>query len=166
MKARFKDLTISRQGEQVLTLALSKGEDATTLFDDLFEKDLDISIKRYYDKRSLRANRYAWQLINQLAGKMRTSNEEMYIELLLKYGQVDIFEFSSKVDVSRYFDYWQERERKGDTITYLVAIGSSKYNTSEMARFIDGIVSECKEQGIPTETPDEIARMVSLWQSN
>lgn len=164
MKARFKDLTISRQGEQVITLALSKGEDATTLFDTLFEKPLDVTIKQFYDKRSLRANRYAWQLINQLAGKMRTSNDEMYIQLLLRYGQTDRLQLHKNVDVSRYFDYYKASEQNGDYITYTVAVGSSKYNSSEMARFIDGIVSECKEQGIQTETPEEIARMVSLWQ--
>ena len=164
MKARFKDLTISRQGEQVLTLALTKGEDATTLFDDLFEKDLDISIKRYYDKRSLRANRYAWLLSNQLASKMRTSNDEMHLNLLMRYGQTDIIELRKDIDPSRYFEYYILRSEGEQFNEYLVAVGSRHYNTSEMARFIDGIVSECKEQGIPTETPDEIARMVSLWQ--
>ena len=166
MKARFKDLTISRQGEQVLTLALSKGEDATTLFDDLLEKDLDVTIKQFYDKRSLRANRYAWLLSNQLASKMRTSNDEMHLSLLMRYGQTDIIELRKDIDPSRYFEYYILRREGVQFNEYLVAVGSRHYNTSEMARFIDGIVSECKEQGIQTETPEEIARMVSLWQSN
>jgi hypothetical protein len=165
MKARLKDLTISRQGEQVLTLALSKGEDATTLFDNLIEKQIDVTIKQYYDKRSLRANRYAWLLSNQLASKMRTSNDEMHFNLLLRYGQTDIIELRKDIDPSRYFEYYRLRNEGELFNEYLVAVGSRHYNTSEMARFIDGIVSECKEQGIPTETPEEIAKMVSLWQS-
>jgi hypothetical protein len=32
-----------------------------------------------------------------------------------------------------------------------------------MSIFIDGVVSEAKELGIQTETPDEIARLKSLW---
>lgn len=30
--------------------------------------------------------------------------------------------------------------------------------------FIKGIVEECRELGIETETPDEIARMISLMK--
>jgi hypothetical protein len=32
-----------------------------------------------------------------------------------------------------------------------------------MSIFVDGIVSECKELGIPTDTPDEIARIKAAW---
>lgn len=163
MKAKIKDLTISLKGEQVLSLTLSKGEDFRSQFDELNERELDVTIKRYYDKRSLRANRYCWSLINQLASKLRTSNEELYHDLLVKYGQSDIIELALNVDAHRYFEYCKELERTDREVTYLVAVGSSKYNSSEMARFIDGIVSECKKQGIQTETPDEIAKMVSLW---
>ena len=162
MKARIKDLTISLKGEQVLSLTLSKGEDFTSQFNELSDKDLDINVKRYYDKRSLRANRYCWSLINKLAGTLRTSNE-LYKELLIRYGQTDIIELNNGIDATRYFEYVRELERGETFTTYIVAVGSSKYNSSEMARFIDGVISECKEQGIQTETPDEIAKMVSLW---
>lgn len=162
MKARIKDLTISLKGEQVLSLTLSKGEDFTSQFNELSDKDLDINVKRYYDKRSLRANRYCWSLINKLAGKLRTSNEELYKELLIRYGQTDIIELNNGIDATRYFEYVRELERGENFTTYIVAVGSSKYNSSEMTRFIEGVIEECKEQGIPTETPDEIARMVSL----
>ena len=40
--------------------------------------------------------------------------------------------------------------------------GSHDYNRQEMSLFIQGIVDECKEHGIETRTPDEIARMLSL----
>ena len=43
--------------------------------------------------------------------------------------------------------------------------GSSKYDTAEMARFIDGIVQECEELGIETESPDELVRMKREWGS-
>ena len=41
--------------------------------------------------------------------------------------------------------------------------GSSTYNTAEMARFIDGIVSEARWLGIETMTPAEIERMKTAW---
>lgn len=42
--------------------------------------------------------------------------------------------------------------------------GSSSYNTKRMKRLLDYIVADAKALGIETMTPDEIARMESLWQ--
>jgi hypothetical protein len=41
--------------------------------------------------------------------------------------------------------------------------GSSTYNTKEMSVLIDGVVSECKELGIETMTPDELAGLKNEW---
>ena len=41
--------------------------------------------------------------------------------------------------------------------------GSSEYDTGEMSRFIDGVISECKELGIQTMTPDEIEELKQKW---
>jgi hypothetical protein len=38
-------------------------------------------------------------------------------------------------------------------------------DTKEMARLIDGVVSEAQALGIETRTPDEIAQMKSLWET-
>jgi hypothetical protein len=43
--------------------------------------------------------------------------------------------------------------------------GSSTYNTEQMSRLINLIVEDCKIQGIETRTPEEIANMLSLWES-
>lgn len=45
-----------------------------------------------------------------------------------------------------------------------VFYGSSVYTKEEMARLIDAIVEDCKEQGIETRTPEEIADMLSLME--
>jgi hypothetical protein len=47
---------------------------------------------------------------------------------------------------------------------YMVMRGSHTYDTKEMARLIDGTVSEAKELGIETMPPDELKRMVELWK--
>lgn len=164
MKARIKDLTISLKGEQILTFALCKGEDARQLYDNLQDKELELTIKKYYPKRSLQANRYCWKLITEIASILRATNEEIYLDMLIKYGQTDIIQLAKGIDVSRYVDHYRLLETDFDTNTYLIAIGSSKYNSSEMSRLIDGIVDDAKSLGIQTETPNEIARMVSLWK--
>ena len=49
--------------------------------------------------------------------------------------------------------------------SYYVLRGSHTYNSAEMARLIQGTIEDCKEQGIETATPDEIAKMQSLWEN-
>ena len=44
--------------------------------------------------------------------------------------------------------------------------GSSDYDTREMSELIDGLVSECKECGIETATPEELQRMLDLYDQN
>lgn len=41
--------------------------------------------------------------------------------------------------------------------------GSSEYDSRQMSRLIDMIVQDCKACGIPTATPEEIARMMDRW---
>lgn len=41
--------------------------------------------------------------------------------------------------------------------------GSHTYNTAEMSKLIDGTVSEAKELGIETMTPDQIEEMKQKW---
>ena len=43
--------------------------------------------------------------------------------------------------------------------------GSSQYDTAQMSRLIDGIVSEAQDLGIETATPEELARMKGEWDA-
>ena len=54
-------------------------------------------------------------------------------------------------------------ENGKEVFFYRVYRGSHTYTSAEMARLIDGTVSECKDQNIEVATPDEIARMNALW---
>ena len=47
---------------------------------------------------------------------------------------------------------------------YRIYRGSHTYNSEEMSKLIAGTIEECKEQGIETATPEEIARMAALWR--
>ena len=46
--------------------------------------------------------------------------------------------------------------------TYMLLKGSSGYDTAEMAALISGLRDECINVGIPVETPDEVANLLSL----
>lgn len=44
--------------------------------------------------------------------------------------------------------------------------GSSTYDTKQMARLIDLVVEDCKQQGIETLTPEELERMALEWRQD
>lgn len=44
--------------------------------------------------------------------------------------------------------------------------GSSTYDTAEMSTLINGLVEECKDLGIETMTPQELERMMALYEQN
>ena len=168
MKARIKDLTFSREGEQIITFALARGEDARKIYDNLHDKDVNIEVKQYRQKRSINANNYAWELITKIADKMLLSKEDVYLRMLKEYGQSEMISVLSHIDISPYLKYYEEAGTSalnGKEFThYKVYKGSSEFDTKEMSVFIEGIVQEAKNLGIETMTPNEIANLESAWQ--
>ena len=69
----------------------------------------------------------------------------------------------STVNPVGYFKYYKKIGssvlNNKDFTHYRIYKGSSEYDSKEMSIFIDGIVQECKNVGIETLTPDEIARL-------
>jgi len=125
-------------------------------------------IKPYRQKRSLNANAYAWVLINEMANRLRTSKDEVYQEMLKRYGQSRVISVLSEIDISRFVKYYEEIGKghvEGKEFThYRCFIGSSEYDSREMAILIDGIVDEAKELGIDTLPTTAVERMKALWQ--
>jgi DNA-binding transcriptional regulator YiaG len=135
-------------------------------------KELSAEIKQYRKKRSLDANSYAWLLITKIADVLKTSKEEVYIEMLKRYGQREpklLSVISEAVDMvfratNNHCTVVGESELNGKEFKHLaILIGSSQYDSKAMATLIDGIVSEAKELGIQTMTPNEIAELKSKW---
>lgn len=133
-------------------------------------EQLDIEIKLHREKRSLSANAYCWKLITEIANVNRTSKDEVYIEMLRRYGQSDMVSVLSKINVAKYFKYYEvagtSRLNGKDFTHYKIFRGSSEYDTKEMAILIDGVISECKQLGIETMTPGELKRLKESWNNN
>lgn len=151
-----------------LTLSINEEHAAKSLYDDFREAEkLSITIDRYREKRSLNANNYAWKLLTEIANVLRTNKEEVYLIMLKRYGQSEILSVLAHIPIEKYVKYCEEAGEStlnGKLFKhYKVYKGSSEFDTREMSIFLDGVVSEAKELGIPTETPNEIARLKSLW---
>lgn len=166
MTGKLVSLTPSfEKGKQILTIEING--DFREAYDQLRDKQIAVDVKAYHPKRSLNANAYAWVLINKIANATQSTEDEIYLQCLKDYGQSQLCAVLTEVNVSGYFKYYDTLEQstvKGKSITwYRVYKGSSEFDSAEMAKFIDGVVSEAKALGIPTDTPREIERIKERW---
>ena len=136
-------------------------------------KEYVAEIKRKRAKRSLDANAYCWVLCKKIADVLRSTDTEIYQHCIRSYGVSDIRPVKKEVaeDLCAMWD----KQGLGNSHTIIgdsktegyVNIkffwGSSNYNTADMSRLIDGIISDCHELDIETMTPSEISRLKAAW---
>lgn len=139
------------------------------------DKPLTCEIKEKKEKRSLNANNYCWALVGEIAEVIGTSNNEVYEQMITRYSKAYTFMAVKPSDVERTkatlkgnhiyaFEIGECKVNGKDATQLQLFYGSSTFDKKEMARLIDGIVSEAKELGIETATPDEIAKMKEEWK--
>lgn len=131
---------------------------------------LSITAKKHRPKRSLDANAYCWVLMTKIAEAVDSSKEEVYEEMLQKYGylyQDDegyiTVTVKADVDMSKIAGHWKFLKSNGKFSSYLMIKGSSEYDSAEMAKFIDQIIYEAKGLGLETLPPEELERMKAAW---
>lgn len=151
-----------------LLLEINERNDFEMLVDDMRDRDkLSIEIKPYRQHRSLNANAYAWHLIGEIADIVRAGKDEIYLYFLKRYGQSELISVLSHVPIGNYIKYFEEagesKLNDKNFTHYRVYKGSSEFDSREMSIFIDGVVSEAKELGIQTETPNQLAEMKARW---
>lgn len=143
------------------------------------DKPLDVEITRHTERRSLNANAYFHVLAGKIADAINTSKAESKNILIGRYGQQELISgepviIKTNLPPDRMMKSEEihccpcgTKTEKGKVITfYHVYRGSHTYSTSEMTILIDGTVSEAKELGIETLTPDEIMKMTNSWRAN
>ena len=120
-------------------------------------------VKEYHEKRSNNANSYYWVLLTQLAGILRISNEEAHFNILKSYSNMYLVNLPEEVKPKHIFKYYEQYKTgtiKGmPVIQYKVYQPSSEMNSKEFTRLLDGLISECKELGIETKTPDQLREL-------
>lgn len=169
-------------GKAQLTLSINETQDLISCYNELNHcEKLSFKIGKYREKRSLDANAYFWVLCGKLAAKTKQNKIDIYRELIRDIGDnFEILPIRSEA-VDKFISNWGRNndgkkrlgwicdilgESKLEGYTNVCAYyGSSTYDTKQMSDLIDNIIYECKEQGIPTETPEQIAKMKSLWGS-
>lgn len=127
----------------------------------------DVKIDKHREKRSLNANAYLWKLVTEIGNVLNKSKEEVYLQMLIDYGQSEMVSILSEIDVKGYFKYYK---LAGTSILngkefnhYKIYKGSSEYDTKEMFILLNGVVQEAKNLGIKTKDDIELERLLEEW---
>ena len=170
MIGKIKDLYRGLNGEWILSL--STPTDLREICDELKDKQIDFTLKKYRNGRSLDANAYCWALIGELAKRLSISKTEVYRKAIIDNGVYvihcipnDMLEASVEDWKSFGLGFQVETfPSKTEGCTNAIFYkGSSYYDTSQMHRRLAGIIQECEQNGIPTITPEEEKRLIGDW---
>lgn len=177
LTGRIEDISVGFMSNiPKLTLAVNEKNDLKAGYDELKDCDrLSIEIKPYRKKRSLSANAYMWVLCGKLAEKIGCTKEDVYKQHIINMGVYCPAEINEKA-VDTLVTGWRsmgtgwiaEKADYGAHDGFVLVhmyYGSSAYNTKQMSRLLDSVIEDCRDQGIQTLTPDEIASMKSLWKA-
>ena len=142
------------------------------------EKDkFELQIKRIRSKRGLTANAYYWVLVDHLAKVLGSSKDEVHDQIMQDYGTFKLNESGKPIvftiaagenpkDIAPYSRAFAEGYVDGKKfIHHAVLKGSSEMSAYEFGVLLDGLISECKEMGIETMTPDEVKALEYLKEN-
>lgn len=148
------------------------------LFD--MDKDAVWDIEPHKERkgRSLNANSYFHVLVQKLAQAQQppVSLAKCKNMMIAAYGQPEYIDGQQAVIKSNVpAEKMQEieylhtalvkvsEENGTECYFYRIYRGTHTYNNVEMQKLIEGVVQECKDAGIETATPAEIAKMIDVW---
>lgn len=136
---------------------------------------LNICLKKYRKGRSLNANSYFWQLLQELCGLVELDTVKEYKRRVKELGIFRQFKIETE-NIKTFEKMWTSQGiawfcEIADT-TYIgntefkiinAYYGSSSFNSKQMARLIDGVVQDCQPYGIETKPQKEINSLLKEW---
>ena len=180
MIGNLKDLLRLSGGEWLVSFTTR--EDPGQIFDDMKDQPVKIDIKKASKHRSLSANNYAWVLIDQIAEKMQIADprgkwtpEKVYRNAIREIGGISEYYGMKEEAYPTFCSIWigkhigrQVEIIPGSTkpgwINVRAWLGSSDFDSAQMARLIDSLVQDAESLGISTITAEEEERMISQWR--
>ncbi len=141
------------------------------------ENKLNIEVKKYRKKRSLNANSYFWQLLQELCELVELDTIEEYKRRVKELGIFRQFKIETE-NIKTFEKMWTSQGIAwfceiadttyiGDTEFKIINAyyGSSSFNSKQMTRLIDGVVQDCKVYNIETKTQEEINSLLRSWEN-
>lgn len=147
-----------------------KVQDAAKLCETAKQRPCELIIKPITHKRTLTANAYYQVLLDKLTSALRADRREVHRQMLASYGVTDMvnglpimLQMREDIDPKELGDIYVDPVGTDDGYTtYRVLKGSSKMNSQEFAALLDGLISECKGQGIETLPDEELRRLLEV----
>ena len=169
MRARNPRISVDYStGRKSITFDIDRPE-------DIPQGELDLTIKPYKPKRSLSANAYMWVLVGKLADATGISSTDIYRNTVKQLGISQLIVINAAA-VPTFKRVWEQYglgwfvddvdEDAGGSVILRAYYGSSTYNRKQMAALIDLVVQDCKQLGIETLTPAELAGLVDRWEGD
>ena len=181
LTGKIHSVAFSVDGKPLISLEVNEGQPGLKVTQKLKEcPKINIKLSEYKEGRSLNANAYYWLLVGKLAKAMNISTSFCHNVMLRRYGVLEMVdetpvyllfpdtdEATKKVDEAETYHVKPTSNVRTGTDgkmyrTYMLLKGSHEFTTAEMATLISGLRDECLQCGIPVETPDEIANLLSL----
>lgn len=130
-------------------------------------KLLDISMVEHKNRRSLDANALMWACIGDIAHAIQRDPEEIYLDMLKKYGQY-AYVVVPRVAIGQMMRSWRFCEVIEDIdetrVKMLCFFGSSTYTTKEMYQLIEGILMDMSDMGLQRPASSDIKRALEEYE--
>lgn len=125
------------------------------------DKEKVFEVKEYKPKRNLNQNDKYWKLLNELALTLKMNKEELHFKMLKDYSVR--YQVLVPADYQiRGIEYYEKKSKiikdNKEFVVYEVYVPSHELNQSEFALLLEGLIQECKQQGIETRSPEEIIK--------
>ena len=144
------------------------------MFDELHDTDVDVTVKKHREKRSLDANAMCWKICTDIANAIGSTKEEVYRKAIKEVGAYTPL----PIKASAVDDFRRNWESRGNGWVLEVIddsklpgyklcfayFGSSTYNTAEMSRLIDSLIDEAKNVGVEVIGERERSLLLEDWQ--
>ena len=164
----------------MITLEMNEKVSALAMADELYSYEkLTLKFDKYKPKRSLNANAYLWKLCDLLADKLSEDGiphtKEMVYRDAIKSRGIYREQGELPIDFAKTSRHaWEmlgtgwiteqvDFEPDGDRVIVRYYYGSSQYTSKQMGRVLDWLIDECRQQGIPTKSQEEIDSLLSSW---
>lgn len=165
--------TLNRDGTWNLTV--SGVQDFSELYEELKGNRIRVDIRKYHPGRSLTANAYAWELIDEIATKLRLPKPDIYRSAIQEIGGVSFTAEMLTEAIPTFRQIWEKGHTgrqvivipgNTDPVSEIVRVyyGSSDYDTAQMSRLIDSLIQEAESLGIPTLPDPDRQKLIDKWK--
>lgn len=171
----IEDISIDYISKKTKITLMLEGINSVEGLKEIKNDKLSIDIKKHRDKRSLKANRYFWELLQEICELQELNPIEEYKRRVKELGIFRITRVETK-DVEAVKKSWKnwgtawfceisDTEYLGNVEFKILHLyyGSSSFNSKQMSRLINDLVQDCKAVGIETKTEAEIKSLLEQW---